>query len=92
MSAAKWHRRKATLAAKNASAWRNARQRPEIRERRAAASAELAAHHATAADALEALAVVADVLLAVAAMRATPGTQEHRDALSTLARIASESK
>ena len=46
--------------------------------------------HATAADALDALAVpgVADVLLAVAAMHETPGTQEHRDALAALAKIA----
>lgn len=45
-------------------------------------------------DALDALEVpgVADVLLAVASMHETPGNQDQRAALATLAKIASEGK
>lgn len=85
MSAAKWHRERAAEFTKRADECPDQGYDGWVFGYR-----DNAAHHATAATALDALAVpgVADVLLAVAAMHETPGTQEHRDALATLARIA----
>ena len=97
MSAAKWHRQRA-------------QDERDISEARAAAYprhaeryAENAAHHATAADALDALAVPG-VTLAIRALANNPSvilsgsgntmevTADVRAALATLAKIASEGK
>ena len=98
MSAAKWHAMKAEQATANVAA------SEAFNPREAHRYVEAAAHHATAADALEALAVVAPLLALcacadmVAAWDANGDdiemrlNDQHRAALATLAKIASEGK
>lgn len=103
MSAAKWHREQAANHADDAaSAERNVRRNDgaEWAENCARAIVRhqtLAAHHATAADALEALAVgrlpsILDRMWGIGGVYGLDLTAEERAALATLARIASEGK
>ena len=101
MSAAKWHRERAAEFTKRADECPDQGYDGWVFGYR-----DNAAHHATAADALDALAVVADLLpdlladLATAQVVAVTGprhggyilTTEQRASLAALAKIAKESK